>query len=71
MSQTSFHTIENLHTQKFVQYAGLITNLEDCPSEKSISNNGLEKLYRFVIDAVKADLLETSTKYINLITALY
>lgn len=45
MTQTPFHHIENTYTKDFLKYSGLLDDTKECPSQRSLSDNGLE-IYR-------------------------
>lgn len=64
MTLTPFHHIQNEYTRAFLCFTGIIADPEECPNERSLSDNGLEKLYRYVHDEIKNEL-QSAPKYIT------
>lgn len=56
MTQTPFHHIESQYTKDFLKYSGLLEDTKECPSQRSLSDNGLEKVFQFVQGEVKEQL---------------
>lgn len=64
MTLTPFHHVESPYTKEMLVFAGLVSDPTECPSERSLSDNGLEKLHRFVHEELKKELSE-SPSYIT------
>lgn len=47
MTQIPIHIIENSYEKQFLLNHGLIESVQSCPSERSLSDTGLEKLNKY------------------------
>lgn len=66
MTLTPFHQIENKYERDFLMYSGLIKDPSDAPSERSLSDNGLEKLYLYCRDMVTYELKNSPQMLVTL-----